>query len=178
MRARPSFRDLPPSDPSGSGGDRSVAVSRTRRRAVAVLVAAIVLGQLYDTAVDGDHWPFSSYPMFARPRETTLRVRRLHGVTAAGDEVPIVVPRDLPPFHEARLMTAFKRLGRRPDRDARLTASLDAALALYDDGRRAGVHHGGALRGMRLYLVSFAFDPRAANRDEPDERRLLAETHR
>lgn len=169
---------MPSPEPSGSGRDRSAGVSPSRRRAVAVLVAAIVLGQLYDTAVDGDHWPFSSYPMFARPREATLSVRRLHGVTAAGDEVPIVVPRHLPPFHEARLMTAFKRLGRRPDRDARLTASLDATLALYEDGRSAGAHDGVALRGMRLYLVSFAFDPGAANRGAPDERRLLAETRR
>jgi hypothetical protein len=169
---------MPTPDPSGSARGGSVGVSTARRRVLAVLAAAIVLGQLYDTAVDGDHWPFSSYPMFARPRETTLRVRRLHGVTAAGDEVPIVVPRDLPPFHEARLMTAFKRLGRRPDRDARLSSALDATLALYEDGRSAGVHDGVALQGMRLYLVSFAFDPRAANRGAPDERRLLAETHR
>jgi hypothetical protein len=156
----------------------AMTVAPARRLLVALLVAGIALGQLYDTAVDGDHWPFSSYPMFAQPREATLRARRLVGVTTGGQEIPIVVPRDLPPFHEARLMTAFKRLGRRQDRAAQLAGGLEAALALYERRRLAAKHDGPALRGMRLYLIGWPFDPEARNRRRPSERRLLAEVRR
>lgn len=178
MRARLSSDVLLSPVRSGCDPSGSVGLPKTRRLLVMVLVAVIFLGQLYDTAVDGDHWPFSSYPMFARPREPTLRLRRLYGLTAAGDEIPIVVPRDLAPFHEARLMTAFKRLGRRPDRDARMAAGLEATLDLYERRRRSGAHDGPLLRGVRLYLIGFAFDPAASNRDAPSERRLLAEVPR
>ena len=178
MRARSSSAGPPGPASSPSAAPHAATVPPARRRLVALLVAGIVLGQLYDTAVDGDHWPFSSYPMFARPRETTLRARRLYGVTPEGEEIPIVVPRALAPFHEARLMTAFKRLARRQDREAQLAGALEAALALHERRRRSGAHDGPALHGMRLYLVGWTFDPTAGNRNEPSERRLLAEAWR
>jgi len=152
-------------------------MARSRVLLVNLLIAAIVLGQLYDTAADGDHWPFSSYPMFAQPREPLIRVKRLYGVTGDG-EVALVVPRHLAPFHEARVMTAFKRIGRRPDRDQRLHAALEGVLARYDELRAAGEHDGPALDGVRLYVVTWPFDPTAANRDQPFERRLLGEALR
>jgi len=34
---------------------------------VILLVGAIVLGHLYDIARQQEHWPFSNYPMWARP---------------------------------------------------------------------------------------------------------------
>jgi hypothetical protein len=176
MPALPAFssstlrRDLPPVA-------RAVAVPPPRVVLVALLIAFVVAGQLYDIVVDGDHWPFSSYPMFARPRELLVRVKRLYGVTESG-EVPIVVPLHLAPFHEARLMTAFKRIGRREDRDARLEAALRWALERYEALRGAGVHDGPKLAGMRLYVLSWPLDAWAANRDQPDERRLLGEVSR
>jgi hypothetical protein len=112
--------------------------------------------------------------MFARPRESMVRLKRLYGVTANG-EVPIVVPTQLSPFHEARLMTAFKRIGRREDRDARLSAALRWTLDRYESLRRSGAHDGPELQGMRLYLLSWPLDPSLANRDVPAERRLLGE---
>jgi hypothetical protein len=173
-----------PAIPAAAPDQRSAAATRlvramprSRRLLVNVVVAAIVAGQLYDVAVDGDHWPFSSYPMFAKPREGVVRLKRLYGISAAG-EVPLVVPRHLAPFHEARLMTAFRRIARRDDRDARLAAALNGVLELYDERRRAGAHDGPVLHGVRLYVVTWAFDPRAANRDAPASRRLLAEVLR
>jgi hypothetical protein len=152
-------------------------VTVVRRALVHLLIAAIVGCQLYDTAVDGDHWPFSSYPMFAKPREPLVRMKRLYGVTTAG-EVPLVVPRHVAPFVEARLMTAFKRLARRPDRAARVDAGLRGVLERYDDLRARGAHDGPALDGLRLYLLSWQRDPTLANRDRPSGRRLLGEVLR
>lgn len=169
-----------PAIPAAASSDRSDGeprvrpMPRSRMLLVSLVVAAILAGQLYDTAVDGDHWPFSSYPMFAKPRESVVRLKRLYGVTTAG-EVPLVVPRHLAPFHEARLMTAFKRLGRRDDRALRLNAALHGVLEIYEQRRRAGAHDGPMLDGVRLYLVTWPLEPAAANRDAPGTRRLLGE---
>ena len=156
---------------------RVLKMARSRVLLVNLLVAFVVAGQLYDTAADGDHWPFSSYPMYAKPREPLVRMKRLYGVTASG-EVPIVVPLQLAPFNEARLMTAFKRIGRREDRDARLAAALRWTLERYEGLRRSGAHDGPEIQGMRLYLLSWPLDPAAANRDVPGDRRLLGEVRR
>jgi hypothetical protein len=152
-------------------------MSGARMCLVSLLVVAIAAGQLCDTILDRDHWPFSSYPMFSRPRQMVVQMKRLYGVTANG-EVPIVVPRHLAPFHEARLMTAFKRIGRRPDRDARLRAALRWTLDRYEALRASGRHEGPALRGIRLYIVTWPIDPQAANRDAPLRRQLVAEVTR
>jgi hypothetical protein len=182
--ARFFYRNHPmpalPAIPAAASYDRSDGkprvrpMPRSRMVLVSLVVAAILVGQLYDTAVDGDHWPFSSYPMFARPREGLVRLRRLYGVTAAG-EVPLVVPRHLAPFHEARLMTAFKRLGRLDDPALRLTAAFHGVLEIYQERRRAGAHDGPMLDGVRLYLVTWPLAPAAANRDVPATRQLLGE---
>jgi len=175
MPALPAFssttlHEVPPAPRAGG-------MSQQRTVLVALLIAFSLAGQLYDTAVDGDHWPFSSYPMFARPRELLVRVKRLYGVTENG-EVPIVVPRHLAPFHEARLMTAFKRIGRRDDRDARLTAALRWTLERYEALRGSRAHDGPEIHGMRLYVITWKLDPGASNRTEPGERRLLGEVWR
>jgi len=152
-------------------------MSRSRMWLVNLLIVGIATGQLCDVALDRDHWPFSSYPMFSRPREPVVRVKRLYGVTAEG-EVPIVVPRYLAPFHEARLMTAFTRIGRQPEGAARLDAALRWTLDRYDVLRSSGAHAGPALRGMRLYVVTWPIHPQAANRDAPLGRTLLGEVSR
>jgi hypothetical protein len=153
-------------------------MSLARMRLVSLLVVGIAAGQLYDTILDRDHWPFSSYPMFSHPRQTmVVQMKRLYGLTANG-EVAIVVPRHLVPFHEARLMTAFKRIGRRPDRDVRLRAALRWTLDRYETLRASGRHDGPTLRGMRLYIVTWPIHPQAANRDAPLQRQLVAEVTR
>ena len=178
MPALPAFssttlHEVPPAPRAG-------AMSQQRIVLVALLIAFSVAGQLDDTAVDGDHWPFSSYPMFARPRELLVRVKRLYGVTENG-EVPIVVPRHLAPFHEARLMTAFKRIGRRDDRDARLTAALRWTLERYEALR--GVACARWSRDLRhaplrdhLEARSGRVESRRAGRAPPSRRGLAMKT--
>jgi hypothetical protein len=75
-------------------------------------------------------------------------------------------------------MTAFKRIGRRPDRDVRLRAALRWTLDRYETLRASGRHDGPALRGMRLYIVTWPIHPQAANRDAPLQRQLVAEVTR
>ena len=64
------------------------------------------------------------------------------------------------------------------DRDRALAAALRDTLERYEANRRAGATDGPALRGVRLYELQYRLDPRARNRDRPDERRLLARGHR
>jgi hypothetical protein len=149
-------------------------IAPARARLISLLVLAVVGASAVDVAIDGDHWPFSSYPMYGRLREAVVKMKRLYGVTGEG-EVELVVPRHLDPFHEARLMTAFKRLGRRPDASEAVPAAMRGCLERYAALRAAGAHDGPELLGLRLYELSWPLATGAANRAEPAVRNLLAE---
>lgn len=152
-------------------------LGRTRRTLVAALVAGTLLATAFDVVRDGDHWPFSSYSMFAAPRAREVHLKRLFGVRD-GRETELVVPRDLAPFHEARLLTALRRLGRRDDAPRARRAALDACLERYEALRREGAHDGPELDGLRFYELTWPLEDGAANRDHPASRRLIAEVVR
>lgn len=142
-------------DASGAGpcADADAVMPCTRRRIVVTLATLVVLASGVDVVRDGDHWPFSSYSMFAELRSHDVRMKRLVGI-AAGHEVEIVVPRDLAPFHEARLLTAFRRLGRRDDAPEARRAALLGCLDRYEALRRAGAHDGPVLDELRFYKLT------------------------
>ncbi|MBM4243878.1 MAG: hypothetical protein FJ148_08705 [Deltaproteobacteria bacterium] len=152
-------------------------IGRARRALVIVLAALVTLASAVDVIRDGDHWPFSSYSMFAELRAPEVRLKRVVGVRD-GREVDLVVPVHLAPFHEARLMTAFRRLGRRDDAPRWRRAALAASLARYDALRAASAHDGPELDGLRFYELVWPLASGAANRDAPDTRRLIAEVSR
>jgi hypothetical protein len=152
------------------------SISRARRALVLAVTACALVGSLFEIVRDGDHWPLSSYSMFAELRAADVRLKRLVGVHD-GREVELVVPLHLAPFHEARLMTAFRRLGRRDDGPRLRRDALGALLARYDELRRVGAHDGPRLDALRFYELTWPLASRAANRDEPT-RRLIAEVGR
>ena len=152
------------------------SISPTRRTLVLAVTALLVVASAFEIVRDGDHWPLSSYSMFAELRSAEVRLKRLVGVRD-GREVDLVVPLHLAPFHEARLMTAFRRLGRRDDGPQRRRDALAACLARYDALGHAGAHDGPELDALRFYELTWPLASGAANRDEPT-RRLIAEVGR
>lgn len=167
-----------PHDPSHAFPTRSGAhaMTRGRRAAILGLAAALVVAAAFEIVRDGDHWPLSSYSMFAELRATDVRLKRLYGVHD-GRELALVVPRHLAPFHEARLMTALRRLGRRDDAPVARRAALRAVLERYEALRAAHEHDGPELEGLRFYELGWPLASGAANRDTPS-RRLIAEVAR
>lgn len=152
------------------------SMSRARRALVLAVTAAALVGSAFEIVRDGDHWPLSSYSMFAELRGTDVRLKRLVGVRD-GREVELVVPLHLAPFHEARLMTAFRRLGRRDDGPQLRRDALAACLERYDSLRRSGAHDGPELDALRFYELTWPLASGAASREAPT-RRLIAEVVR
>lgn len=157
--------------------DATPAMTRARRAVVLVLLSLVVAASAVDVVRDGDHWPFSSYSMFAELRLPDVHLKRLVGVHD-GREIDLVVPLHLAPFHEARLMTAFRRLGRRVDGPHARREALAACLARYEERRAAGAHDGPPLDAIRFYELAWPLVSGAENRAEPSVRRLIAEVPR
>ncbi len=163
-------------DDGEASQDRAPTMTRWRRRAVYGLIAVIVAGHLYDVATGGEHWPFSSYPMYSHlNREWTLSFPRLVGIRRDGSELPLWRTEYLAPLDQSRLDQALGGMLSRPDWRTRVGAALADCLARYERRRRAGAHDGPALRALRLYDLGWTLDRAARNVDAPDRRRLLLE---
>jgi hypothetical protein len=150
-----------------------------RRAAINVLLISVICASLYDIFADQEHWPFSQYPMFSGVwKSPTFTWLRLFGVTSDGREFPLDANRYVEPFDQSRLPKALKRMTEMPDADARLRAALPDLLVRYEELRRADVHEGPPLVAMRLYELEWTIDRQAANVNQPDRRRFLAEVAR
>src|SRR5689334_11010548 len=136
-------------------------MNRWRCGLVNGLIAGVVGGQLYDILTNSEHWPFSNYPMFGRPKRnggvTTLR---LHGVSKDSDqrELPWSGPEYIRPFDESRLRVGLTRLNQQPNREALLEAALRDLLGRYEERRLSRQHAGPPLRGLRLYQLGWTID--------------------
>ena len=94
---------MPADSPTTDTGVRpspaaTASMGRARRALVLVLAAVATLASAVDVVRDGDHWPFSSYSMFAELRAPEVRLKRIVGLRD-GREVDLVVPVHLAPFH-------------------------------------------------------------------------------
>lgn len=153
-------------------------MSRGRRRAVHLLIAVLLGGSLFDIVADAEHWPFSSYQMFARVRSAPAMTRlRMFGVTAEQPprEIPLVAYEWLYPLDTSRLAAAFRRLAVQPDRELLLRTAMRDCWKRYERRRQTGAHNGPPLVGIRLYEVEWVIDPLARNVDHPDRKRLIME---
>lgn len=147
-------------------------MSRSRRVVANLAIAAILAGSAAAIVTGRELWPFSPYPMFsALRRGPTVRDLWLYGVLPGGDETPLSDRSAFHPFRLAQLKAALERLAPPARREA-----LEDMLARYEHRRIAGLHAGPGLVGLRVYRMTFECDDRAANRDRPLARELLAET--
>ena len=142
----------------------------------------VVGGGIYAIAIDAPYaqepWPFSAYPMYSELRRgRSLERHRLFGVTRDEPprEIPLVDPSYLYPLEHSRFYFTLGRLERRRDGGRALETAMSDTLDRYEARRRAGLHDGPPLRGVRLYALRWVLDPFARNRDAPELRRLLVE---
>jgi len=146
-----------------------------RVRLVYGVVGAIVLGHLYDIARQQEHWPFSNYPMWARPaKDWHIKNVVPVGLTVAQSpgEVELTDAAYLAPLPPHYQRIAVMRVARRESkRDAMLRDYLD----YYEKRRVTGKHNGPRLRGIRLYEYHWDLHRDARNAAEPDGRTLIYE---
>ena len=142
-------------------------MSRSRRLFANLIIAAILAGSAAAIVTGLELWPFSPYPMFSAVRRgPTVTSLWLYGVLPGGEEVPLSDRAAFHPFRLAQLEAALARLDL-PGREE----GLRDILARHETRRHAGP----GLAGLRLYRMTFGIDARAANRDRPLARELLAE---
>jgi hypothetical protein len=159
-------------------GGASAAPAMLRRRLLIVyaLAAVILGGSAFDSVTDTEHWPFSQYPMFSMldtAPNHSFTMLRLYGVTEWQplSEFPLDKNEYMEPFDNSRMPAALARALQ----EHRLTPALEDCLQRYDALRASGIHNGPALRGLRLYRVTWISDPQARNASTPNHKELLGE---
>jgi len=94
-------------------------------------------------------------------------------------EFPLFARAYVHPFSAGGLRDSFSLLLRRhAARPERTRQALIDCLRRYERRRRARLHDGPALRGMRLYRLTWALLPRASNFERPEGKELLLEVGR
>lgn len=132
-------------------------MSRSRTYIVYALLTALVGGHLYDIALRQEHWPFSNYPMFATVMNSELNTYQIVCLTTVPGGGEREVPFDgraipaLPPYKFQNTLRRYDT-GSKAD-PAKLRRLLADYLETYEARRKAGLHDGPAVHGLRLYLV-------------------------
>lgn len=151
--------------------------------ALNVLVGLIAGGSLYNIITDGQHWPFSNYPMYSSSKHTawTLSTLRLYGVTQEQPlrEFPLVQFQYTRPFDIGRLQSALEnKINHSRHRMRAFSEAVQNCFVRYDENRRTGLNNGPPLQAMRLYRVHWILDARGRNVDRPKEKVLVVEIKR
>jgi len=178
-RERPTLRQIV-SDPFRCAASRfrqhaaGAQMSPSRMAFVCLLLAVLILGSLYDIRTGREHWPLSPYPMFSIvEQEASLRCLRIVGVGPGGREVTLLDNSLIAPFDQCRLTSALSRTYTDASRRSRIHEQLRDCLDRYEERRRAGLHDGEPLAGVRLYEMQWTLQPDAANAETPDSRRFI-----
>lgn len=160
-------------NPPDEGHVAPSAMRPWRVRVVSAVVLLVIVGHLHEVARQSEHWPFSNYPMWATvTREWDVTQAMPVGVSADDSTGEIVLTdpayfAPMPIFHQ-RL--ALDRAARRQK-----DAVLRDYLSHYERRRRAGLHAGPELRGIRVYQLAWTMDRHASNAETPGQKRLLYE---
>jgi hypothetical protein len=141
---------------------------KRRRWLVYALATALIVGHAFDVVTKGEHWPISSYPMYADLNPSDFRMIRLVGVK---DETP---QREIP-MDGAWIRNSLLRLARRPDADARLR---EAVSAYAHSAGWERPHDGGPFIAYRVYEQRWQLRADADPDRKPDEAKLLVELWR
>ena len=156
-------------------------MTRLRTWLAHAVIAVVAGGGLVAIATDTEWWPFSPYAMYSWLRPASYTMPVLFGVTAEAPEreLPLFAKAYLHPFVTGRLRDSFQlQLRRHAARPEVPRQALLDCLRRYERRRRAGLHDGPALRGMRLYRLTWALLPRASNFERPEGKELLLEVGR
>ena len=155
-------------------------MSRARVWLVYAVLFAIVGGHLVEIVTQREHWPFSPYPMWSMASTSWgLQDHRLYGVTDEPTPREILLQK---PEYFAPLPSRFMRLQmlkgleeERKGRPQHLAAITRDYLQRYEQRRKAGLHNGPPLKGLRMYLYQWQMNRDASNRASP-QRTVFYET--
>ncbi len=152
-------------------------LSKNRRWLVNFLLTGLLIASAYEIAVRGEHWPFSSYPMFSKTR-TEARVvhHALLAIPEDGSEAfPLYESKYIYPFLWYRQRAAFRRMLNGPDGTEAVKKGLEDTMARYEYNRQRGRHDGPPLRSLQLYQIDWSIDPDAPDFIRTEERDFVAE---
>ena len=138
-----------------------------RRWLVLALVGLLVAGHAYDVFTKDEHWPLSSYPMYAEMlTPPTFRLVRLFAVTSQSPlrEVPI---------EQGWMRNNLNRILRRADANVQMRKAITAY------GRATGWSRDGQpVLAYRVYEQHWDLDADADSDRAPDTTRLVFELRR
>ena len=154
---------------SDAAETHAVPVPRRRRWLVYALSGGLIVGHAYDVATKGEHWPISSYPMYADLNPSTFKLVRLWGQT---NEVP---PREIP-IDPAWMRGSIMRIMRRPDALSRLRQAITQFAHSY--GWNAWAPAGTEFVVFRVYEQEWTLRADADPDRPADRTRLLLEVKR
>ena len=142
-----------------------VKMSKSRRSLINVMLFGLIGASAYEISIRGEHWPFSSYPMFSKTRrEGRVEHYALQAIPQDGSQAfPLYQPKHVHPFLWYRQRAAFRRMLEGPGGKAAVKVGLADTMARYEQGRVKGRHDGPPLRALQLYRIEWSIDP-----DEPD----------
>jgi hypothetical protein len=150
-------------------------MGRNRRLFISTFILLLAGGSLLSIIVHRELWPFSPYGMYSDAKQNrNLTWLQLRGVAPSGDETPIYEFDQLKPFDKSRLLVAIRGMVRR-DRPDQVKAALNDIFQRYERLRKNGEHSGPEIKALRLYRVTWAYDPLARNYDRPDQKELIEE---
>jgi hypothetical protein len=148
-----------------------------RRVLVNAVLVGVLFGAAFEVVTGGEHWPFSSYPMFSRVRQEA-RVDHLAFVAVPADGSPafaLYEHEQIHPYRWYRQRQAFKRLLDGSGGEPSVRVGLADLLRRYELGRREGRHGGPPLEAIRLYRVDYDIDPGAPDLLVREDRRFVTE---
>jgi GT2 family glycosyltransferase len=156
-----------------------VQMSPARLLFVYLLLAVLIGGSFYDIYTGREHWPLSPYPMFSIVEpDASLRCLRIVGIGNGGREVALLDSNLIAPFDQCRLTSALSRTYTDASRRGEIHEQLRDCFDRYEERRRAGLHDGEPLAGVRLYEMRWTLRPDASNVDTPDSRRFIDAVYR
>ena len=147
-------------------------MGRQRVLLVNCIIVFIISASIFDIVTDREHWPFSPYAMYSNIQGRNFKWIRLFGVTQQG-EIPLAGIQFLSSFDEPRLVTAFRRMKKRPNNHQLLNKALHYYRDRYEALRLSRTHTGPPLQGVRFYDITLDLDAWVQNRNQPTSMRLL-----
>ncbi len=152
-------------------------ISKSRRSLVNLMLFGLLGASAYEIGVRGEHWPFSSYPMFSKTRQEARVVHyALRAIPQDGsEEFPLYKPEQIHPFLWYRQRSAFRRMIEGPGGKAAVKKGLADTLDRYERGRQQGRHDGPPLRALQMYRVEWSIDPNAPDLIKKEEKSFVTE---
>jgi hypothetical protein len=149
-----------------------------RKWFVHAVIAVVILGHAYVIVRKRELWPFSCYPMFTALNTPKVLDFKMVGLSGEGKtEIPLLQSYT-PGLAVDRAARLLRKYAATKDADpVQLEKMASAYLNEYERRRTAKLHNGPPIAGLRVYEINYHIEPRAANRGQPDEVKLLAEVH-